>query len=135
VEDFDFDREIIHVREREEVPDCDGTFRLKNEGSQRTLRFAPMLQAILKPYFAQCGQAANQLAFPSPNGRNIVLTDTRKLIERVAAKAHALAPTATLKAEFANPAYFADSDHLFRPKSISRFAPCRSPSSVDGDQG
>ncbi len=32
-------------------------------------------------------------------------------------------------------AYFADSDHLFRPKSISRFAPCRSPGSVDVDQG
>ena len=32
-------------------------------------------------------------------------------------------------------AYFADSDHVFRSKSISRFAPCRSPGSVDADQG
>ena len=32
-------------------------------------------------------------------------------------------------------AYFGDSDHLFRPKSISRFAPCRSLGSVDVDQG
>ena len=32
-------------------------------------------------------------------------------------------------------AYFADADHLFRTKSISRFAPCRSPGSVDVDQG
>lgn len=103
VEDFDFDREIIEVREREAVPDGHGRFRLKNEGSQRTLRFAPMLQAILKPYFARCGQSSNQLAFPSPNGRDILLTDTRKLLERVATKAHALAPTAALKAAFADP--------------------------------
>ncbi len=32
-------------------------------------------------------------------------------------------------------AYFGDSEHSFRPKSISRFAPCRSPGSVDVDQG
>lgn len=32
-------------------------------------------------------------------------------------------------------AYFGDSDHLFRAKSISCFAPCRSPVSVDADQG
>ena len=32
-------------------------------------------------------------------------------------------------------AYFADSDHSFRSKSISRFAPCRSPGSVDVDVG
>ena len=32
-------------------------------------------------------------------------------------------------------AYFADADHLFRPKAISRFAPCRSPVPVDADQG
>ena len=32
-------------------------------------------------------------------------------------------------------AYFADSDHSFRSKSISRFAPSRSPGSVDVDQG
>ena len=30
---------------------------------------------------------------------------------------------------------FGDSDHVFRSKSISRFGPCRSPSSVDVDQG
>jgi hypothetical protein len=34
-----------------------------------------------------------------------------------------------------NGAYFADSDHAFRPKSIRRFAPCRSPGSDDVDQG
>jgi len=32
-------------------------------------------------------------------------------------------------------AYFGDSDQSFRPKSISRFGPCRSPGSVDVDQG
>ena len=76
VEDFDFDRELIVIRERDE------TGRLKTEEAERVIRFAPMLQRILAPYLANCGQCPQQLAFPSPDGRNVQLTDTRKLLER-----------------------------------------------------
>ena len=76
VEDFDFNRELIVIRERDE------TGRLKTEEAERVIRFAPMLQRILAPYLANCGQCPQQLAFPSPDGRNVQLTDTRKLLER-----------------------------------------------------
>ena len=46
-----------------------------------------------------------------------------------------LAPEYRWEAWAAPNAYFADSDQSFRAKSISRFAPCRSPGSVDVDQG
>jgi len=94
VEDFDFERELIEVRERDE------TGRLKTDEAARVIRFAPMLQQILAPYFAACGQGPEQLAFPSPDARNVQLYDTRKLLERVAKHAYDLAPTPKLQAAF-----------------------------------
>lgn len=97
LEDFNFDRELVYERER------DATGRLKTAAPRRLMRFPPMLLRILRPYFAASGQGPHQLAFLSPDGRDTNLSDTRKVLQRVAARAHELAPTPELRATFADP--------------------------------
>jgi integrase len=80
VSDVDLERKTVTFRPN-------AWRRLKTEKSHRTVPLWPQLERILRPYVA--GASASRLLFPSPrNGK--MLTDVRKLLDRVMAKAGTL---------------------------------------------
>src|SRR5512132_543576 len=62
--------------------------RLKTRGSSRVVRLWPQLEAILRDYLRGPHRPAGELVFPSlATGEEAMLTDTRKLLDRVGARA------------------------------------------------
>lgn len=62
--------------------------RLKTKGSHRVIRLWPQLAEILKDYLRGPHRPTGDLLFPSlATGREAILTDTRKLLDHIAARA------------------------------------------------
>ena len=84
VEDVDFDRKLITFRPNE-------WRRLKTAKSARTVPLWPQLEAILRPYVFGSNSPPARLLFPSyRTGEEAMLTDVRKLLDRVTAHAGTL---------------------------------------------
>jgi integrase len=62
--------------------------RLKTRGSHRIVPLWPQLEAILREYLRGPHRPAGELLFPSlTTGQEAMLTDSRKLLDRIAARA------------------------------------------------
>ena len=87
LQDVSFDRETVTFRPNR-------WRRLKTRRSSRTLTLWPQLREILEPYiFEQRVRQPGTLLFPSfRTGGEAMLTDVRKLLDRVAARAGLLEP-------------------------------------------
>ncbi len=84
VADVDFKRQTVTFRPN--------TWRrLKTEKSHRTVPLWPQLERILRPYVRGAHRPRGQLLFPSDRtGKESMLTDVRKLLDRVTARAGTL---------------------------------------------
>ena len=84
VEDIDFDRKLVTFRPNQ-------WRRLKTEKSQRTIPLWPQLEETLRPYVFGNESPPARLLFPSyRTGQESMLTDVRKLLDRVTARAGTL---------------------------------------------
>ncbi len=84
VADIDFDRKQITIRPNQ-------WRRLKTKKSQRVLPLWPQLEAILRPYVFGGDAPPARLLFPSyRTGEEAMLTDCRKLLDRVTERAGTL---------------------------------------------
>ena len=81
LDDVSFERKTITFRPNE-------WRRLKTRGSNRVVALLPQLEEILRAYLRGPDRPAGELLFPSfATGREAMLTDTRKLMDHVAARA------------------------------------------------
>ena len=81
LDDVSFERMTVTFRPNE-------WRRLKTRGSHRVVPLLPQLEEILREYLCGPNRPAGELLFPSfASGREAMLTDTRKLIDHVAARA------------------------------------------------
>jgi integrase len=81
VEDVSFDRKTVTFRPN-------AWRRLKTRRSARTVPLWPQLEEILRPYVFDLDRPPGRLLFPSfASGQEAMRTDTRKLLDHVAARA------------------------------------------------
>ncbi len=82
LDDISFERKTITFRPNQ-------WRRLKTPGSHRVVPLHPQLEEILRQYLRGPHRPAGELLFPSRNreGREAMLTDTRKLIDHIAERA------------------------------------------------
>jgi integrase len=81
LDDVSFERKTITFRPND-------WRRLKTRGSNRVVALLPQLEEILRAYLRGPDRPAGDLLFPSfATGREAILTDTRKLMDHVAARA------------------------------------------------
>jgi integrase len=80
VEDVSFDRKVMTFRPNK-------WRRLKTRRSARTIPLWPQLEEVLRPYVFDLDRPPGRLLFPSlACGREAMRTDTRKLLDHVAAR-------------------------------------------------
>jgi integrase len=81
LDDVSFERKTITFRPNE-------WRRLKTRDSNRVVALLPQLEEILRAYLRGRDRPARELLFPSfATGREAMLTDSRKLMDHVAARA------------------------------------------------